>query len=351
MNSRNAAVRTAKHGRMRNDVRMMPGDADAEVGGGARDRAPGGRDDPVRAREQDGPDDDAGRVQDRGEGVRQEPPVGDEHLAEGRSRPANMTWAKQLIRRSWTYRSCVAGSSLRADRRPRATARRRRGWPSAIAASPRRRRSGRSARTRWRPPRRRGSGGSEDRDEGRAQPGRHEHVEGDLGDAERGVVGVELGARRRTCWRRPGSGRCRPRSSRGAGPTAGSRRGGRTARTSASSAHATGPVRGRSGGGHQPMMTDEATAARRHDSAGRRPSEQRDHGATAPAPGGRGVPAVRHRARSGSTSSSGWPDAGPLALAQVLVGAPDAARGRARPARDACAGPGPSASSSSRSWS
>ena len=49
---------------------------------GPGDRAPGRRDDPEPAGEQDGRDDDAGRVQDRGERVEDEAPVGDEDLAE-----------------------------------------------------------------------------------------------------------------------------------------------------------------------------------------------------------------------------------------------------------------------------
>jgi hypothetical protein len=42
---------------------------------------------------------------------------------------------------------------------------------------------------------------------GAVRPGRDEHVERDLGDAERGVVGIELGARSDTCSRRPGCAR------------------------------------------------------------------------------------------------------------------------------------------------
>ena len=106
-----------------------------------------------------------------------------------------MTWARQLMRRSWTYRSWVAGSKP---------------WVTTPASHGRRKEE-EDAGDRHQPDRAGQHGPPElvggavvalvvaepavDGHERRGQAGRDEDVEGDLRDAERRVVGVELGAR------------------------------------------------------------------------------------------------------------------------------------------------------------
>ena len=105
-----------------------------------------------------------------------------------------MTWARQLIRRSWTYRSWVAGSNPSAM------------TPASHGAAMKMRDAGDRHQAdragQHRPPEvvRRFVAvvvpePAVDRHERRGQPGRDQDVEGDLRDAERRVVGVELGAR------------------------------------------------------------------------------------------------------------------------------------------------------------
>ena len=148
---------------------------------------------PNRLGEQDRPDDDPGRVEDRGERIEQEPAVGDEDLAE-RERGGEEDLGE-----------AVDPQQLDVER-PGSTGRSR----ADDVGQPRRREEDEDAGDRHHPDRPGQHGPAEvvgaaspssvaaqaavDRDERRGQPGGHQHVERDLRDPERGVVGVELGA-------------------------------------------------------------------------------------------------------------------------------------------------------------
>ena len=77
------AVAESSRNRSRTEEPRMPDDPDPEVERRPDDRADRRRLDPHRVVEQHGPGDDAPVVQDRREGVEEEPPLGDEHLAQG----------------------------------------------------------------------------------------------------------------------------------------------------------------------------------------------------------------------------------------------------------------------------
>ena len=134
---------------------------------------------------------------------------------------ANMTWARQLIRSSSTY--SVLGrrvEALRRRRRPATGGADERAAGSDDQPCPTARGQHASARTRWRRRRHARRTGREDRHERGRQAGARPRTSRAIsGIRNGGVVGVEPRRRRRTCWRRPGSGRCRSRSSRGPGPT------------------------------------------------------------------------------------------------------------------------------------
>ena len=192
MNSRKAAVRIAKAGRIRNDVRVVPIARMTRCAVAPGDGAPGRCHDPEAVREQDREHDDPGRVQDRRERVEQEPPVGDEDLAErDRRREHDLRQAvdpqeldvQVLGRRIEALADDAgqprcgdedrdAGDGHQADgagqHRPAEVVRR---LVALVVPEP-----------------------AVDRHERRGQAGRDEDVEGDLGDPEGRVVGVELGA-------------------------------------------------------------------------------------------------------------------------------------------------------------
>ena len=157
---------------------------------GAGDCAPGGRDDAVAVREEDGPEHDPGRIQDRRQGVEGEPPVGHQDLAEReRGREQDLGQAVDLEQ----LHVQLPGGSIEA---------------CDPIGEPRRGQEDDHARDRHDPDR---SGedrtpevvggplivppqAGEDRDERRGQAGRDEDVESDLGDAEGRVVGIEFEA-------------------------------------------------------------------------------------------------------------------------------------------------------------
>ena len=263
MNSRKAAVRIWSIGRIRKDVRAMPSIRMPRCASGAGDRAPGRRDDPVRAGEQHRADDDPGRVQDRGERVEHEPAVGDEDLAERdrrgeqdlreavdpeerrRTAPAS-SGSKPLADRARRSRAPAMNSTTRGDGHHRDRAGQHRpaevvGGLLAVAPE-----------------------AAEDRHERGGQAGGHEDVERDLGDPERGVVGVELGA---------GAVRVRedpvPDDAHREVAEAQDREDDRAARheplEQAEQARAAREGAGAIEGSHRPMMTDAATVTRRHD--------------------------------------------------------------------------------------
>ena len=180
----------------RPDPERRPGRADRpddEVRGRARDGAPGRRHDPEAAREQDREHDDPGRVEDRRERVEQESPVGDEDLAErDRRREHDLRQAvdpqeldvQVLGRRIEALADDAgqprcgeedrdAGDGHQTDRagqhRPAEVVRRL--VVALVVPEP-----------------------AVDRHERRGQPGRDQDVEGDLGDPEGRVVGIELRA-------------------------------------------------------------------------------------------------------------------------------------------------------------
>ena len=185
-------MRTTKAGRIRNDVRDRPDRPDRQVRRRAADRAPGRCHDPEASGEQDRPHDDARRVEDRRERIEQEPPVRDEDLAERDRRrehhlretvDAQELDVQILGRRIEPFgddarqprcgdEDADAGDRHQADRAGQhgATEVVRR-FVAVVVAEP-----------------------AVDRHERGGQPGRDQDVEGDLRDAERGVVGVELGA-------------------------------------------------------------------------------------------------------------------------------------------------------------
>ncbi len=193
MNSAKAAVRIAKAGRIRNDVRVVPIARMTRCAVAPATAPQAVDDDPEAVREQDREHDDPGRVEDRRERVEQESPVGDEDLAE-RDR-----------RREHDLGQAVDPQELDVQvlgRRIEALA--------DDAGQPRRGEEDRDAGDGHQPD---GPGQHRpaevirrlvvalvmpepavDRHERRGQTGRDQHVEGDLGDAERRVVGVELRA-------------------------------------------------------------------------------------------------------------------------------------------------------------
>ena len=179
-----AAVRIANPGPIR---------PDRQVRRRARDRTPGRCHDPEAAGEQDGEDDDPARVEDRREGVEEELAVRNEHLAErDRCREQDLgeaVDAQQLDVQVLGRRVEAVTDDARQPRRDEEQEDARDGHQAD--------RSGQHGAPEL-------VGGAViavvvaetavDRHERRRQAGSHQDVEGDLRDAERRVVGVELGA-------------------------------------------------------------------------------------------------------------------------------------------------------------
>ena len=190
-NSWSAGMRTRSRGRMRTDEPVHADDADSEVERRAEDRADRRREDPDPVVEQDGAGHDPDVVEDRREGVEQEPPLGDEDLAQGDRRgeqdrrdqhqPEQLEVQGLRLRvearrddrdgRRGEEEQQDAADRHHADRQGEDRLRERRGVAGCVAAERR-----------------------EHRHEGRRQPGRDEDVEQELRQDERRVVRVELGA-------------------------------------------------------------------------------------------------------------------------------------------------------------
>ncbi len=192
MNSRKAAVRKRNPGRGRKLVPRTPSVRTPRWRIAPTDGAPCRRDDPEAFRAEDRPDDDPGRVEDRRQRVEQETSVGDEDLA------------KTDRRREQDLRQTVDPQEVDVEVA--------RGLVEACAD--RRRQPGCGEQDHdHRDDHHQDRGGQDgapevvrgalvvtakgrvDRHERRRQASGDEDVERDLGDAERGVVRVELGPR------------------------------------------------------------------------------------------------------------------------------------------------------------
>ena len=167
-------------------------EADAEVEDGADDGAERGGHDPEALVEQDGAGDDADVVEDRREGVVDEVPLRDQHLAEG-DRRREQDRRQQHQPEQVEVAGLVLGIEARGDDPDRL------GGDGQHQQAQGGHDPDRQREHRLRELRRRvrivgASEGREHRHERRGQAAGHEHVERELGQDEGRVVGVELGA-------------------------------------------------------------------------------------------------------------------------------------------------------------